>query len=87
VQCSINFLIERMSVDQEKAISAMKGFIDATKPREMINAGSQLAQDLFPNEMASKASSVCELWDVISSLPKLPPNSDLGCVLSINFNK
>ena len=52
VQCSLNFLQARMSVEQDKTITAMKGMLLATSPMDMINAGLQIVNDLFPDESA-----------------------------------
>ena len=76
-----------MSVEQDKTITAMKGMLLATSPMDMINAGLQIVNDLFPDESASFADSVCNAWETISSLPTLPPNADLGCILAAKLRQ
>ena len=82
VQCSLNFLQKRMSGTQDKTITAMKGTMGKNLPMDVINSGRQLVEDLFQDEIAQFADSVCDAWDAISNLQTLPANSDVVCTLA-----
>ena len=71
-----------MYVAQNKTITAMKGIIGASLPMDVINAGRQLVEDVFPDEFAQFADAACDAWDAISNLSTFPANSDVGCTLA-----
>ena len=53
----------------------------------MINAGRQLVEDLFPDEIAKFAHSVCDGSDAIYNLPILPASSDVGRTLATKLQQ
>ena len=44
---------------------------------DVINAGRQLVEDIFPDEIAQFADSEYNACDAISNLPTLTANSDM----------
>ena len=87
VQCSLNFLQERMSVAQDKTITAMIGIIGASLPPDVINTGRQLEEDLFSDEIAPLAHSVCDVSNAIFNLSTLPANSDVRSTLATKLRQ
>lgn len=87
IQCSVNFLSERLCVEQDQVMQSMRAILEAKTVSEMIDAGTPLVQDLFPGEVTSFADCICEQWDTISSLPILPESTDRGCALSTRLRQ
>ena len=56
-------------------------------PMEVINAGRQLVEDLFPDEIAQFADAECDAWDALSNLSIFPANSDVGCTLDTKLRQ
>jgi len=81
VQCAINFLDERLAVEQETTLKAMSWKLTASPVEDLIEKAKPLVEILFPESMSEFADAVCDSWEDINEVPHLPPGTDAGCVL------
>jgi len=87
IAASINYLAERLCLEQDRMLATIKRLLQAKSCKEMIKAGTTLVEQLFPNELSKFADSVCECWDSVSNIPQLPKGSDSGCALSTRLRQ
>lgn len=60
---AINFLTERLHVEQEEVVKTMLGLLEAQSAAAFVSAGRGLAAGLFGEEsVAELATSVCDNW-------------------------
>ena len=69
VQSAINFLDQRMNIEEDETINNLKKIIDANSPTQLINASRDLvSQMLGANKVEEFVSDVCMSWANLSKI-------------------
>lgn len=68
VMSAINFLNERLDVEQEAVVKSMSGILKASSPKTLITAAKPLVEGLFPESLADFSKSVYDSWDDLSEV-------------------
>jgi hypothetical protein len=80
-------LEQRLCDEQQSIMNHFKHILQATSCHDLIEAGRPLIEDFFPRELHNFADSVCDSWQAISDLKRLPIGTDTGCVLSTRLRQ
>ena len=63
VQSAINFLEERLSLEQQGIVSVMQALVDAESAKAFVASGESLARDLFGDDrVVELVTSTCDQW-------------------------
>lgn len=65
----VNFLDERLNIEENNIIAQFSSFLHATTATEMINSGRSLVEAIFGEEQVSEfANDVCDTWPLIEEI-------------------
>ena len=69
VQSAINFLDQRMNIEQDDTINNLKEILDAKSPTQLIIASRHLVSQIFgPDDVGQFVEGVCQSWTKISNI-------------------
>ncbi|XP_071053673.1 zinc finger protein 862-like [Onthophagus taurus] len=86
----INFLEERLNIEESSVMKAFTLFLNAKTPKEMIDGGRTLVENIFSREgkdaVSEFSSNVCDCWPQIEQIGDLDI-SDIGIKMSYKLRK
>ena len=62
VQSTINFLDERLDIEQERTVKTMEDVLAAQTAAEFVRAGEAVVRDLFPKDVTQFTHDVTDRW-------------------------
>ncbi len=69
IESAINFLDQRMNIENDETIVNLKAVLDAKSPKEIITASRYLASEILGEGLLSEfASDVCLSWEKLKQL-------------------
>lgn len=69
VQSAINFLDQRMNIEEDYTFNNLKAILDAKSPTELITAGRDVVNQIFgPDNVGQFAEDVCQSWSKLSDI-------------------
>eukprot|EP00795_Rhopilema_esculentum_P009534 gene9534-biopygen10963 len=88
VQSAINFLDQRMNIEQDETINNLKKILDASSPAQMINASRDLVSQLFGEDKVEEfVSDVCMSWTNLSKVQVYSQIEDSGTLYALKLRK
>ena len=87
VQSAINFLHERMNIENDGTINSLKKVLEAKSPKVFITSSRELVSQMFGSQLIEKfVSDVCSSWGKISEV-KSTDVEDTGTVYALKLRK
>ena len=88
VQSAINFLDQRMNIEQDETINNLKKILDASSPAQMINASRDLVSQIFGEDKVEEfVSDVCMSWTNLSKVQVYSQIEDSGTLYASKLRK
>lgn len=87
VQSAINFLHERMNIENDGTIKSLKTILEAKSPKGFITSSRDLVSQMFGNEVIEQfVADVCSSWSKVSEVESIDVE-DTGTVYALKLRK
>ena len=87
-QSAINFLDQRMNIEQDDTVNNLKEILDAKSPTELITASRDLVSQIFgPDDVGQFVEDVCQSWTKISNINDVVDIQDVGTSYALRLRK
>ena len=87
VQSAINFLHERMNIENDGTINSLKTVLEAKSPKVFITSSRELVSQMFGSQVIEQfVSDVCSSWNKISEVKRVEVE-DTGTVYALKLRK
>ena len=87
VQSAINFLDQRMNIEQDETISSLRKVLDAKSPTELITGSRDLISQMFgPDDVGEFVEDVCQSWTKLSKIDSVDIQ-DSGTLHALRLRK
>ena len=88
VQSAINFLDQRMNIEEDDTINNLKAILDAKSPTELITASRALVTQIFGHDDVGQfVEDVCQSWSKISDINHVGDIQDIGTSYALRLRK
>ena len=88
VQSAINFLDQRMNIEEDDTINNLKAILDAKSPTELITASRALVTQIFGyDDVGQFVEDVCQSWSKISDINHVGDIQDIGTSYALRLRK
>ena len=87
VQSAINFLSERMNIEEDGTINNLKKVLESKSAKEFIVSSRDLISQMFGDEALEEfVGDVCASWSKISEIKKIA-TKDTGSIYALKLRK
>ena len=88
VQSTINFLDQRMNIEEDDTINNFKATLDAKSTTELITAGRDVVSQIFgPDDVKQCVEDVCQSWSKLSNISHAADIHDVGTSYALWLRK
>ena len=88
VQSAINFLDQRLNIEEDDTINNLKAILDAKSPTELITVSRALVTQIFGHDDVGQfVEDVCHSWSKISDINHVGDIQDIGTSYALRLRK